>query len=154
MCGDVPAKSMKETYGPDKTPHVRGCTTYTSPQAGRLSQNPACAGMYQLTQEYGGDVKSKTPHVRGCTEDPGNVDVLALPKPRMCGDVPGITAPLIWRITKTPHVRGCTVYHSHLLPSSSQNPACAGMYQDLGPDDPRGLSKPRMCGDVPGRGGR
>ena len=126
--GDVPRPlSLFDQVG-EFSSHTRGCSWFGSRPKPRQTVFPAYAGMLLIGL-------------------PENKVVVGFPRIR--GDVPGFSHPLIIVNAFSPHTRGCSVPHPRLYNKPPVFPAYAGMFRGVKRSHPVGWGFPRIRGDVP-----
>lgn len=93
MRGDQPMQILGDGFVLKFTPQARGSTQFDMPPARRASIYPACAGI--------------NPHL-------GQIVLICLHLPRVCGDQPRVTVMVASFSAFTPRARGSTMMRSQL----------------------------------------
>lgn len=110
------------------TPQARGSTQFDMPPARRASIYPACAGI--------------NPHL-------GQIVLICLHLPRVCGDQPGYTFVLDYWCEFPPRARGSTLVIALSADVVYIYPACAGISLGKAQLLSRYFNLPRVRGDQP-----
>ena len=126
--GDVPFANAPHSRSARFSPHTRGCSRQNFVLPGPPVVFPAYAGMFLCG-------KNTRPLVRGF--------------PRIRGDVPTPTAPVMGGDLFSPHTRGCSYQELRSVSRDGVFPAYAGMFRAKPIVSPTPRSFPRIRGDVP-----
>ena len=128
MRGDHPMQILGDGFVLKFTPQARGSTQFDMPPARRASIYPACAGI--------------NPHL-------GQIVLICLHLPRVCGDQPGYTFVLDYWCEFPPRARGSTLVIALSADVVYIYPACAGISLGKAQLLSRYFNLPRMRGDQP-----
>ena len=126
--GDVPMTPWGLGVGRGFSPRARGCSYCIAASRSSSAVFPACAGMF-LRAAFQLTARTRFPRVRG--------------------DVPIGTAPVLSDLTFSPRARGCSLPVNPRLAAVAVFPACAGMFLRKLLATTQSHRFPRVRGDVP-----